>query len=215
MPISTRRSSRSATPRPTRPACPSVWKQINERSLICLPANHARFPWQHWRRLPKAVGSGPLLHSLRHKPLGVFLQNAAIHNNFHAGGTGTLGSLLMDDAFLHPHHLGALGDRRLHYFRDKLRTPENDHNVKRFRHVGERGVALLTQYKIFHRVHGYNSIASLLHVFGNAMTRPHELRREPHNGERFVMFENFANGIGHGYYGSQKSGDRSQIRAES
>ena len=78
------------------------------------------------------VHSETALNPLRHKPLGVFLQNAAVHNDAEAGGAGARGTVEVLDTFLHPDDPRTLANGCVDNLRDKVRAAENDDDFGRF-----------------------------------------------------------------------------------
>src|SRR2546425_2963185 len=78
-------------------------------------------------------GSVSYSNPFGHEALGVLFQDAAVLDDLKTRFSGAARGLLVDDAFLHPDHSGALLDGALDELGDEFRPAKDHHHVNRGR----------------------------------------------------------------------------------
>ncbi len=140
------------------------------------------------RRLRGAVADDAGVHSAPGQfaaEAAVFDLRAAVHDHGQAGGLALCRRLVVADAKLHPHHLGADGDGVVHDGADEVRGAEHVHHVDRFGDVAQAGVDPLAQ-QVFAggaRIDRDHAVAFALEVLHDEVTRPVPVRRGADHGD--------------------------------
>src|SRR5437762_10572541 len=84
---------------------------------------------RHPRKASQQLARGDS-NALRHKPLGMLLQNTVVLHHLKPSLPGAVRSFLIANALLHPDHLRSFADGSVHHLGDELRATENDHHLE-------------------------------------------------------------------------------------
>src|SRR5579863_920636 len=135
--------------------------------------------------VPIGVLTEKLYVTLPGEHLPVLFKDAPVHDDFEAGGAGLSGGFVVHYALLHPDAPGADANGRIHDLRHAFRPAEDIDDVDVYRDLFQRCPGLLSQNLTLIGVHRNDSVATRLHVLGDAVARTRAAAGEAHHRDRF------------------------------